>query len=110
MIRSGQARPPVRPVKLGPPDVVVERHSDGAILMRSPHPLPAYPRMLTERLAHWAKAAPDRIFLAQRDASGGWRTMSYAQTLAAVRALAAGPLPRGLGAQTPGAPLSRTAH
>ncbi len=106
MIRSGQARPPLRPVKLGPPDVVVERHSDGAILMRSPHPLPPYPRMLTERLAHWAKAAPDRIFLAQRDASGGWRTMSYAQTLAAVRALAAALLQRGLSAQRPVAILS----
>jgi feruloyl-CoA synthase len=106
MIRSGQAQPPLRPVKLGPPDVVVERHSDGAILMRSPHPLPAYPRMLTERLAHWAKAAPDRIFLAQRDAAGGWRTMSYAQTLAAVRALAAALLQRGLSAQRPVAILS----
>ena len=106
MIRSGQAQPPLRPVKLGPPDVVVERHSDGAILMRSPHPLPAYPRMLTERLAHWAKAAPDRIFLAQRDASGGWRTMSYAQTLAAVRAIAAALLQRGLSAQRPVAILS----
>jgi feruloyl-CoA synthase len=106
MIHSGQAQPPLRPVKLGPPDVVVERRSDGAILMRSPHPVPAYSRMLTERLAHWAKAAPDRIFLAQRDASGGWRTSSYAQTLAAVRTLAAALLQRGLSAQRPVAILS----
>jgi feruloyl-CoA synthase len=74
--------------------------------MRSPHPLPAYPRMLTERLVHWAKVAPDRIFLAQRDVAGAWRSMSYAQTLVAVRALAAALLGRGLNAQRPVAILS----
>jgi len=97
---------PLRPVKLGPADVTVERPSDGTILMRSPHQLPAYPRTLTERLVHWANIAPDRIFLAQRDAAGAWRRMSYAQTLAAVRALAAALLARGLGAERPVAILS----
>ena len=97
---------PLRAVKLGPADVVVERRGDGAILMRSPHALPAYPRMLTERLVHWSKVAPDRVFLAQRDAVGGWRTMSYAQTLAAVRAIAAALLQRGLNAARPVAILS----
>jgi feruloyl-CoA synthase len=99
-------RAPLRAVTLGPADVVVERRGDGAILMRSPHPLPAYPRMLTERLVHWAKVAPDRIFLAQRDVAGAWRSMSYAQTLVAVRALAAALLGRGLNAQRPVAILS----
>ena len=97
---------PLRAVKLGPADVVVERHSDGTIVMRSPHVLPAYPRMLTERLVHWAKIAPDRIFLAQRNAAGAWRSMSYAQTLAAVRALGAALLARGLNAERPVAILS----
>ena len=97
---------PLRAVKLGPADVVVERRSDGTIVMRSPHVLPAYPRMLTERLVHWAKIAPDRIFLAQRDAAGAWRSMSYAQTLAAVRALGAALLARGLNAERPVAILS----
>ena len=85
---AAQNRPPLRPVKLGPPDVVVERRSDGAIMLRSPHPLPPHPQKLTERLTHWAKAAPERVFLAQRDAAGGWRTMTYADTLAAVNAIA----------------------
>src|SRR5499427_5975793 len=97
---------PLRPVKLGPADVTVERPGDGTILMRSPHQLPAYPRTLTERLVHWANIAPDRIFLAQRDAAGAWRRMSYAQTLAAVRALAAALLARGLDAERPVAILS----
>jgi len=101
-----QNRPPLRPVKLGPADVSVERRSDGAILMRSPHPLPSFPRMLSERLLHWAKAAPDRTFLAQRDAAGDWRTMSYAETLAAVRSLAAALIERGLSSERPVAILS----
>ena len=100
------SRAPLRAVKLGPADVVIERRGDGTILMRSPHPLAAYPRTLTERLVHWANAAPDRIFLAQRDATGAWRTLSYAQTLAAVRALAAALLARGLSAERPLAILS----
>jgi feruloyl-CoA synthase len=106
MIGSGPSQAPMRPVKLGPADVVVERSDDGVILMRSPHPLPPYARTLSERLKHWAKVAPERIFLAQRDAAGGWRTMSYAQTLAPVRALAAALLKRGLSAERPVAILS----
>src|SRR5215469_7242468 len=97
---------PLRPVKLGRADVVVERRGDGAMLMRSPHPLPPYPRMLSERLVHWADAAPDRIFLAQRDPAGGWRTMSYAQALAAVRAVAGALLERDVSAERPVAILS----
>jgi feruloyl-CoA synthase len=69
--------------------------------MRSPHPLPRHPQKLTERLTHWAAAAPDRVFLAQRDAAGNWRTLTYAQTLAAVRAVAAALLQRDLSAERP---------
>lgn len=98
--------PPLRPVKLGPADTLVERRSDGTILMRSPHPLPAYPDKLTERLAYWAKAAPDRVFLAQRDAAGGWRSLNYADALAAVRAIAAALLGRNLSPDRPIAILS----
>ena len=98
-IIAPQNRPPLRPVKLGPADVLIERRGDGAILMRSPHPLPPYPEKLTERLVHWAAAAPERVFLAQRDAAGGWRDLTYADTLAAVTAIAAALLERNLSAR-----------
>jgi feruloyl-CoA synthase len=94
-------RAPLRPVKLGAPDVLVERRGDGAIVMRSPRPLPPYPKNLTERLVHWAKAAPDRVFLAQRDVAGAWRKLSYAQALASVRAIAAALLERNLSPERP---------
>jgi feruloyl-CoA synthase len=100
------AKPPLRQVLLGPPDVVVERRNDGAIVLRSPHALPAFPQKLTERLAHWAKAAPERVFLAQRDAAGTWRTLTYADALTKVRAIAAALLARGLSLERPIAILS----
>jgi len=106
MIGADCDRPRLRPVKLGPADVTVERRSDGAVLMRSRNSLPPYPRMLTDRLVHWARAAPNRVFLAQREASGAWRTMNYAETYAAVRAIAAALIERGLDADRPVAILS----
>src|SRR6202030_1756555 len=103
---GASAKPPLRPVLLGPPDVVVERRSDGTIMLRSPHSLPAYPQKLTERLVRWAKVAPDRVFLAQRDASGAWRTLTYTDAMTEVRAIAAALLARGLSAERPIAILS----
>jgi feruloyl-CoA synthase len=103
---SEATRPPLRPVRLGPADVSVERRGDGAILMRSPHALQPYPRTLTERLAHWAAAAPERVFLAQRDATGAWRTLTYAAAFAGVRAVAAALLARDLSSERPIAILS----
>jgi feruloyl-CoA synthase len=99
-------RPPLRPVNLGAPDVVIQQRADGAILLRSPRQLPPHPQKLTERLVHWARAEPERIFIAQRNSEGGWRTLTYAQTLAAVRAIAAALLERKLSPERPVAILS----
>jgi feruloyl-CoA synthase len=97
---------PLRPVNLGPMDCVVDRRADGTILMRSPHQLGPYPDKLTERLDHWAQAAPDRVFLAQRTASGEWRRLTYAQARAQVRAIAQALLARDLSPERPVAILS----
>ena len=92
---------PVRPVRLGPRDVVTEHRADGTIRLRSPHPLPPYPEKLTQRLEHWAAAAPERTFMAQRDAAGGWRTISYRTTLERVRRIGAALLTRDLSPERP---------
>jgi feruloyl-CoA synthase len=97
---------PLRPVRLGPADVLLERKADGTIYLRSPHKLGAYPEKLTQRLEHWANAAPDRVFLAQRAADGSWRSLSYAQTLAQVRSIAQSLLQRRLSPEQPIAILS----
>jgi feruloyl-CoA synthase len=97
---------PARQIALGTADVQIDRRADGAILLRSPHPLGAYPARLTERLAHWAREAPQRDFLAQRDGADGWRSVTYAQAYARVRALSQALLDRGLSAERPLAILS----
>ena len=103
--RSGE-QAPLRPVRLGPASVEVERKPDGTILLRSPRALDPYPEKLTERLAHWGEAAPERIFLAQRDRTGAWRSVTYGAALASVRAIAAALLERQLSPERPIAILS----
>jgi len=97
---------PIRAVRLGPQDVDVERRADGTMILRSREPLGPYPGKLTERLDHWAKATPDRVFMAERDASGGWRTVTYAQARAEARAIGAALIARKLSAERPIAILS----
>jgi feruloyl-CoA synthase len=97
---------PVRKVPLGAADVETERRADRSILLRSPHALGAYPARLTERLEHWAREAPDRAFIAQREAGGAWRTLSYVETFAQVCAIGQALLDRGLSAERPVAILS----
>jgi feruloyl-CoA synthase len=78
----------------------------GQFLVQSDEPLGPYPKVLTDRLAHWAKVAPQRTFAAQRGPDGDWRTLSYSQTLNAVRSLGQAFLLRGLNAERPIAVLS----
>jgi feruloyl-CoA synthase len=91
----------IRPVRLGPRDVKVEGRPDGTFYLQSPHALAPYPAKLTERLEHWATAAPERIFLAQRRTGGDWRRLSYRETLDAVRRMGAALLARNLSPERP---------
>ena len=100
------ARYPTRPVSLYTPEITVDHRPDGSILVSPVGTLGAYPRRLTERLEHWAAAAPDRNFLAQRGPDDAWRHVSYAEFLARVRAIAQALLDRGLGVERPVAILS----
>jgi len=100
------SRPPIRPVPLGAADVTVERRADGTIRLRSPHPLGAYPRNLTERLAHWARERPHEVLAAQRKSEGGWRRLTYAEAYERARRIGAALLDRGLAAERPLAILS----
>jgi len=105
-MRETPAVPRTRAVRLGGNEFVVDRQADGTIYLRSPQTLGSYPDKMTERLEHWASIAPDRTFIAQRDAAGAWRTLSYAQTLAEVRRIAAALLARNLSPERPVAILS----
>jgi len=97
---------PVRSIPLGAADVQIERRANGSVLLRSPHALGAYPGKITERLVHWAREAPDRAFIAQREAGGAWRTLSYVEAFAQACAIGQALLDRGLSAERPVAILS----
>ncbi|MBV9516479.1 MAG: AMP-binding protein, partial [Hyphomicrobiales bacterium] len=91
----------LRPVRLGESGILIDKRPDGTIYARSPVPLGPYPERLTERLAHWARLAPQRLFLAQRGSDGEWRHLSYGEAFARVRRLGAALLARGLSAERP---------
>jgi feruloyl-CoA synthase len=97
---------PVRPVRLGPQEINVERRPDGTLILLAPQPLGPYPDKITERLDHWAKVAPDRVFMAERDAAGAWRSVTYAEARAQARAIGAALIARKLSAERPIAILS----
>ncbi len=92
-------------LRFAPAKVDVEKRADGSLLLRSPMALGPYARCVTEWLVEWARRAPDRVFLGER-AGAGWRTLTYRETLEAVRGIGAGLLARGLAAEQPLAILS----
>ena len=76
------------------------RDASGALLLTNEAaPAPA-PESILERLAHWAAAGPDRIFLGERTGQG-WRELTYAHAWAEVQATAARLLALELGPERP---------
>jgi feruloyl-CoA synthase len=92
---------PLRAISFGDPDVSIDRRDDGTIYLRPKIALGEYPRRLTDRLHHWARAEPNRVFMAEREAGGGWRQITYAQLLTSSRHIASALLGRGLSAERP---------
>ncbi len=92
---------PLRKISFGDPAVSIERTGDGIIYLRPNQTLGDYPRRLTDRLHRWAQERPDRTFMAERVAGGGWRSLTYAELLVASRHIASALLARGLSAEKP---------
>ncbi len=97
---GGKGRP-LRAISFCDPAVSIERRADGTIYLRPKTALGDYPARLTDRLLHWAEAAPNRIFMAERDPGGGWRQITYAELLASSRHIASSLLARDLSAERP---------
>jgi feruloyl-CoA synthase len=95
-----------RPVRLRTSGASMERRADGVIFVHADEPLDAYPRVLTERLIHWAQSAPDRVLAAKRGADRKWRYLTYAQAWRKVRSIGQAFLDRGLSPHRPVAILS----
>jgi feruloyl-CoA synthase len=100
-VPTARSNAPLRPISFSDPAVTIERRDDGTIYLRPKKPLGEYPKRLTDRLHHWASAEPNRVFMAERELSGGWRQISYAQLLTASRHIASALPSRGLSAERP---------
>src|SRR6266851_2075909 len=100
-VPTARSDAPLRAISFSDPTVTIERRDDGTIYLRPKKPLGEYPKRLTDRLHHWAGAMPGRVFMAEREPSGGWRQISYAQLLTASRHIASALLSRGLSAERP---------
>jgi len=72
------------------------RGENGITYVRSPVALGPYPAKITERLEHWAAQAPERTFLAARNACGEWERLRYGDALQKVRSVAQALIHRGL--------------
>jgi feruloyl-CoA synthase len=88
------------------PPLQLTHRADGAILVHPTSELGPYPESMTARLILWAQQTPNQPFIARRDASGAWNTLTYAATLLRVRQLAATLLPMNLSPERPVAILS----
>jgi feruloyl-CoA synthase len=100
-VTTARSDAPLRPISFGDPAVTVERRDDGTIYLRPKIALGVYPSRLTDRLHHWARLEPNRVFMAERDGGRGWRQLTYSELLTSSRHIASGLLARGLSAEKP---------
>ena len=70
-----------------PREVSVQRRTDGALILRSPIEFRECDWRITDFLPVWAKSAPDRIFLAQRNPAGEWHELTYSEAWSLVQAV-----------------------
>ena len=106
MTRQLQTKDRVRSVRLRTSGATLERLADGTLLVRPEEPLGPYPKVLTDRLTHWAKNSPKKICIAQRQKNGDWRTLTYSQVHDTVRCIGQALLDRKLSTENPIAILS----
>ncbi len=92
---------PLRPIAFARPDVVCETAADGSLRMRSRMQLAPYDPSLARLFRAAVERNPAGLFLAERDAGGGWRKLTYEAARQLVDALAQGLIERGLCAERP---------
>ena len=91
----------IRSVNITPIETTIRHGSNGVVYLWSPQALGPYPDRITDRLEHWAREAPGRVFLAQRDLTGGWRTLTYADAFDSVGRISQSLLNRKLSPERP---------
>ncbi|MFJ1257850.1 feruloyl-CoA synthase [Cupriavidus sp. CuC1] len=92
-------------VALATADIAIDPRLDGSFVLRSNQPLQPYVRCIGDWLQYWANEDGGRTFLAERHADG-WRRVSYAEALTAVRRLGQAILDVGVAEDAPLVALS----
>ncbi len=87
--------------KFAVPKIAVERRPDGATVIRALDPLEAYPPRMGDVFLRRAEEIPDRLYMAARDAAGGWRKLTYGEMGRSARAIGQALLARKLGPERP---------
>src|SRR5262249_48298226 len=95
------AKPPFHAIAFAPPRVELTPGSDGGFDLTSPVVLEPFEVSLAHILRRQAVANGSRDFLADRDAAGGWRKVSYAEANARASSRARALLDRGRGPTRP---------
>src|SRR5437762_3105334 len=90
----------IRDPRYAPRRLEVERRADGTLVLYNPTPRSNAFATAVGPLAHWWKAAPDRVWLAERSGEG-WRTLTYGEAHERQRALSGGMKGLGLPAGGP---------
>jgi feruloyl-CoA synthase len=98
---SASARSEVREVRLRTSGAKLERRSDGSLLVTPDEQLREYPKVLTDRVAHWAREFPKRVCIAKRDTKGEWRRLTYSEIWQSICAVGEALLGFGLSADRP---------
>src|SRR6201991_426251 len=84
------------------PDIAAERRADGSIWLKSMTPLQPAARCTGDWLEHWARQAPERVFLGERSSvDTPWTTVTYKDALQQVRSAGAWILAQGMSAERP---------
>ena len=101
-----QAPPTFRPFEFGITRAVITKsgdHQSNHQYLSAEQSLGDYPQRMTDKLLHWAAAAPERTLYARRDLAlgGNWRHLSFAQALQSARSIGQALLDRGLSAERP---------
>ena len=103
---AAAAAPRYRPIEFGVTRARLREGAPGTRYLQAETPLGPYAERMTDRLLHWAQAAPERTFMAQRvrqaDGSlGDWRHISYREALVQARHIAQALIDRRLSADRP---------
>ena len=92
--------PRYRPLEFGVTRAALREGAGGVVYLRADQELQPYAQRMTDRLVHWAKTEPARVFMAQRNGES-WRTITYAQALDHARRIGTALLKYNLSAERP---------